>query len=252
MNFFGVCIVIVKLCMLLTGLMTTLKTVDSKIDSLSGSFKTLNDNSESIREVVVTKNQELVSKMDSVSGSLQTLREGSESVREVVTQNNEQKEKTTRALLESMETLQNNSSFADVVKQNSEITQIAKRVETGLNIQTTILEKESKKFNAIIHNLEEISSRPHSDEIHGILTNISFNGRDLKDSRRLGKTGGSKPRLIKLEFFTESDKWEFLSRYNRLKQAKNSFATLDLTQEERAIEFELRKKKGNLLRSMKV
>lgn len=141
---------------------------------------------------------------------------------------------TVQKINENLEKSVSAASFAQVLQQGEKMTAIAKRVEKKID-------DDSRKTNVIIHGFEE--SENYVEKLKAVVAELSFDPGSIKAEGRLGTASAGRTRPIRLTMKTETQKWDFLSRWNRGNKPENTFAKLDLTKEEQNEEYLLRVKR---------
>jgi hypothetical protein len=143
-----------------------------------------------------------------------------------------------------------NTSWADIARSNQG--ELAKEMKKALEVSSTTQvliaknlersENESRALNTVLYGLPESDSSA-MEQVENLMKKELFkdHNRPLQ-ATRLGRKTPEKPRPIKLRFNNEKDKWEFLKRVNFSLREEQIFCKLDLSQQSRNKEFELRQR----------
>ena len=110
-----------------------------------------------------------------------------------------------------------------------------------LSNQAEYLDHEKRKKCAILHGISESGDEPLQNKLAEYLSNISFPSNQIIQAYRLGRPAEKKDRPVKLILTNEIQKWDLVKRINETKTNK-TFATLDLSQEEREKDYQARQK----------
>ena len=127
-------------------------------------------------------------------------------------------------------------SYASVVADNSDIKNIAIRLEEKIQKDSKSRERDEKDLSAVVHGLSETGNT--HNYVLDTLDCVSFGPSSVKKIMRLGKLSGDSPRdsskirPVRITFHTEIDKIDFIRRYNSWPEKNRTFATPDLSKEE--------------------
>lgn len=157
--------------------------------------------------------------------------------------------------LQLSQVVENTKSYANVVNQTTDLQREVKQVNTQLlknaTEHTNRLVKDQIKCNAILHGMPALSKEGPNDLLERVRAVLSdklyLDPLKLRKAIRIGIEKDNKVRPVRLVFDTETCKQEFLIRYNNRENKDRSFAKKDLTKEEQIQEFNLRKKRRELI-----
>ena len=151
-------------------------------------------------------------------------------------------------------------TFSEVVSDGSQdsgaaskqLKATADRLETRLRQDAEEREKLIRKSCAIIHRVPE-SQNTHN-AILDMVSALNIACSNVRTISRLGRRNNttetnSYNRPVKVEFTAEVVKIDIMKAFNKWTHRAGCFATLDLTKEERDVEYQLRKKRNELKES---
>lgn len=185
--------------------------------------------------------------------------------------NNNQLQKQIEAINSSLKEM-NKKSYAAATQATNSLTPLSNKPSEGpsansssqpptsdmlRNAVSSVIneekEKQKRKLNLIVHNMEESSAdQAQSRKEHDITAIRDILGSQLEvqprisNAVRLGRKGGPKPRLLKITVESEDEKASILRNVKKLRLSstpehlKRIFITPDLTQKEREVNKVLR------------